>query len=304
MTPDSIYAELNEYSKTPTATKFGSTYLANLLTCPLKARASEELGPPAPVLFGDTTRPKVTGWRAGVAFHGMRNLKWEGSAAARFAALDSVSKNERDIDVHAALQAFKRESEALDERRLGDEEAAELFLQHPSSIWTGRPDSVRRIDERHANAFASLGLAGLEAGTYLWDYKLNSAVSVSDAESYKLDLQGPYYMWLYETVTGVTPRGMIYDLVSRAAKPTISRLLVLLSYTDEMRAWVESAVDTAEIVRSHGAYRANPSCCSGTYSPCKFAGVCTRRGTWESNQDLQNWVRQPSADVLPEGEEV
>lgn len=243
--------------------------------------------------FNAAGKPAVIGARAGSAFHGFQELWTLGQL--KWTPIPENVKDE-DMSLAAALTAFRRYAgeNVGSPHYLGNRKAVEFPINGTLAHYerTGRIDAVVDADAEHIDRWGQYGIYDAEPGTYLWDYKLLSAVSADDIGDYRRDLQLMAYMLMYEQMTGVRPAGAVYELVSRAAKPTLSRLLVLVPNLPENKQIVEWAVAEAEASRIRGAC-APGNACRGTYGPCPHREVCPLYGTFNQHSDtLSNYVQR------------
>lgn len=233
-----------------------------------------------PELFYDAKgKPRVIGTRAGTAYHGLQELAYRGNTA--FIA-DIDSKDIEDPAVAAAFVAWSRTGEAP----FGTTLDVEVPLEGTVAGFrrTGRADRVIEADDVTIDLWIEYGLISAEPGLYLWDYKLYKSVTHAVREKHERDLQGLLYMYLYEQMTGRRPVGFIYDLTSRADKPTISRLLALVPNTDASLPMLEYYVAQAEAARLAGS--SNASACDSQFGACPFINHCPRMGDAKTNQNI------------------
>lgn len=232
-------------------------------------------------------KPFVIGSRAGSVFHALQEL-WRTNPLLMASLPKADDFDGVDEAIGAALMAFDRyrKQNYDDAAYLGSVVGAEVPVegQIAGQLRTGRIDQVIDADQNQVDRWADYGILAAEPGIYLWDYKLLKAVSVDDATEYQHSMQALAYLHLYEAQTGIKPQGFVYELVSRAKKPTISRLLVLVPNGHDNLAILESFVTLATKRRAEAA--ADPSKCDSQYGECPFISVCPRYGTAEQHKHI------------------
>lgn len=258
--------------------------------CGMSAAFAEVLPPhtfTCPQQFYDQHgKPRVIGNRAGSAFHALRELQHTAGLVAASLPAENVIAEE-DAAVAAAAMAFKRCT--TQERSAPDYFGTSIEAEFPvqGSIAglhrTGRLDRVMQVSKEQADRWAEFGIFAAEAGTYAWDWKLFKAVTHALAAEHSRSLQPAAYMALYEQVTGIRLKGLVFDLTSRAANPKESRLFVLVPNSADLRV-VEWHVQRAEAAKALG--EANVTACDNRYGACPFTSHCPRFGTKADHADV------------------
>lgn len=261
-----------------------------------------------PMQFFDAKgKPVVIGTRAGTAFHGLQEM-WKRGQISGPDLPEGKAFADVDVALEAGLDSFKRyrEQQRHAQDWVGTSRGTEVPVagtiagQHR----TARIDDVVEATEEQTDRWADYGIFFAEPGLYLWDYKLLKAVTVAYAEKYARSMQPLAYMELYRQTTGITPKGFIFDLVSRAKKPTIDRMLAIVPWGAAHARVIEDFVTEAEVERQAG--KARPSHCDNQFGVCPFITVCPRYGTAnEHSQIIEDFKkRQSGKEILIEGDEL
>lgn len=305
MTPFEVYDLINHSTASTGGTAHGLSKDVKAVECGLSSAFAENEPPhtfTVPQQFYTLNKkgesvPRIIGNRAGSAFHALQEaLPLPGDLG------DPRDYDDTDVAVGAAVMAYQRcmKQDASDTDYLGKRTATEFTIAGSIAghARTGRLDSVRECSEEHVDRWAEYGVLAASPGLYGWDYKLLKAVTLSAGEGYALEMQGLAYMLMYEEQTGVHLDGFVYELVSRAANPSIDRLLMLVPNLESNRPIIEGFVTLAASRRLEGA--AVASKCSSQYGKCRFITICPRFGNRISNAELlanQALLRQlPSED--------
>lgn len=291
MTTDEVLHFINSSTASTGGTVAGISRDEKATTCGLSAAFAESLPAhtfqvPKQVL-DRKGKPVVIGNRAGSAFHALQ----EGWGTGRLdAATLPEPKAFTGIDeaVAAAILALKRvvAQDSGSPHYLGEVIRSEFAIEGSiaGEKRTGRLDRVVQASREHIDRWAEYGIFAALPGIYLWDFKLYKAVTVDLASAHQRKLQALAYMKLYEQQTGERPEGFVFELVSRAANPTESRLLVLVPNVLENDAIIEGFVQLATRRRLEG--EADASKCDNRYGACPFINICPRAGNKRIHADL------------------
>lgn len=282
-----LYALINGSTASTGGTSRGMSKDIKAVNCGLAAAFSEALpGHTFRVplqFFNEKGKPRVIGNRAGSAFHALNELRLD---PANLPSPENCAED--DAAVGAGVMAYKRYIEQCGgfKQAFANRISPEFPLDGLIAGYrrTGRLDDVINADEDEIDRWADFGIYTAVPGLYAVDYKLLKAVTIKGGIAYSRSMQALAYMALYEQQTGVRLEGFIHDLVSRAIKPDISRLLVLTPNTPEGLEIVSFFIDKADRALLTG--EANSSACDSQWGSCPFISVCPRKGNRVTNAAL------------------
>lgn len=291
LSPSALFAALNASTAASGGSPAGISADLKASACGMSAHFSE-LVPRNPTLFPQQFfdprgKPKPVGNRAGSAFHALQELYHLGRVTLTDLATPAAY-TEFDASVGAAVMAFGRyvAQNNGDPNFLGRTVGVEIPIAGTiaGQSRTGRLDTAVEAEQLHIDRWAEYGIFAASPGLYLWDYKLLNAVTAEGAMKYQRTMQPLAYMKLYEQQTGVRPEGFVFELVSRAANPGISRMLVLAPNGTDNDKVITHFVKTAAALKVLG--NAMPGACDNTFGSCAFLALCPRYGNVAEHADV------------------
>ncbi len=163
----------------------------------------------------------------------------------------------------------------------GTTTAVEIDLNGVGGL-TGRADAVVELSVDDCNAGMEFEAFDLLPGLWLWDHKTAKGIKKDPREDLILSLQGPLYCKMYEKMTGVRPRGIVYDEVSKAENPKIARKFHVVHFSPQVEAILDAALAYADRATARkievNEPIFNPLACTVGMFTCPFAGFCPRLG--------------------------
>lgn len=214
----------------------------------------------------------------GTMYHALKEISFTARIEVPLTAVDKTTMP----GLYVALRCFHKTP------WLGKVLGVEIPLSGVTDM-TGRADAAIELSAEDCMAAMEYEAFNLIPGLWLWDHKTAAAIKKEGSPNLRLSLQGPLYCKMYERQFGRRPLGIIYDSVSKADKPTISRQLEVVLFDEQTEAALDAALiyhaanEGARVLLPILAEQIfNPLACTIGMTTCRFADKCPRVGNKET----------------------